>query len=59
MACVYDALGSKVTVVEMLDQLMTGADPDLVRVLAKRIGKRYRRPSSGRASNPSRRRRTG
>ena len=41
MACVYDALGSKVTVVEMLDQLMTGADPDLVRPLAKRIGGRY------------------
>jgi dihydrolipoamide dehydrogenase len=41
MACVYDALGSKVTVVEMLDQLMTGADPDLVRVLAKRIESRY------------------
>ena len=41
MACVYDALGAKVTVVEMLDQLMTGADPDLVRVLAKRIGGRY------------------
>ena len=41
MACVYDALGAKVTVVEMLDQLMTGADPDLVRPLAKRIGERY------------------
>jgi dihydrolipoamide dehydrogenase len=41
MACVYDALGAKVTVVEMLDQLMTGADPDLVRVLAKRIEARY------------------
>ncbi len=41
MACVYDALGSRVTVVEMLDQLMTGADPDLVRPLAKRIGSRY------------------
>jgi dihydrolipoamide dehydrogenase len=41
MACVYDALGAKVTVVEMLPQLMTGADPDLVRVLAKRIGARY------------------
>ena len=27
MACVYRALGSKVTVVEMLDQLMAGADP--------------------------------
>jgi dihydrolipoamide dehydrogenase len=41
MACVYDALGSRVTVVEMLDQLMTGCDPDLVRPLAKRIGARY------------------
>ena len=41
MACVYDALGARVTVVEMLDQLMVGADPDLVRTLAKRIGARY------------------
>jgi len=41
MACVYDALGSRVTVVEMLDQLITGCDPDLVRPLAKRIGGRY------------------
>ncbi len=41
MACVYDALGVKVTVVEMLDQLLTGADSDLVRPLAKRIGARY------------------
>jgi dihydrolipoamide dehydrogenase len=41
MACVYDALGAKVTVVEMLDQLLTGCDPDLVRPLAKRIGARY------------------
>ncbi|MDQ6732285.1 MAG: FAD-dependent oxidoreductase, partial [Actinomycetota bacterium] len=41
MACVYDGLGSRVTVVEMLDQLMTGCDPDLVRPLAKRIGARY------------------
>jgi dihydrolipoamide dehydrogenase len=41
MACVYDALGAKVTVVEMLDHLMHGADPDLVRPLAKRIGARY------------------
>jgi dihydrolipoamide dehydrogenase len=41
MACVYDALGSRVTVVEMLDQLMTGCDADLVRPLAKRIGARY------------------
>ncbi|HEX3691311.1 MAG TPA: dihydrolipoyl dehydrogenase [Solirubrobacteraceae bacterium] len=41
MACVYDALGAKVTVVEMLDHLLTGCDSDLVRVLAKRIGGRY------------------
>jgi dihydrolipoamide dehydrogenase len=41
MATVYDALGAKVTVVEMLEQLMPGADPDLVRPLAKRIGGRY------------------
>jgi len=41
MACVYDALGAKVTVVEMLDHLLAGCDPDLVRVLSKRIGGRY------------------
>jgi dihydrolipoamide dehydrogenase len=41
MACVYDALGSKVTVVELLDQLMPGTDPDLVRPLAQRLTKRY------------------
>jgi dihydrolipoamide dehydrogenase len=41
MACVYDALGSKVTVVEMLDHLLTGCDADIVRPLAKRIQGRY------------------
>ena len=41
MATVYDALGAKVTVVEMLEQLMPGCDPDLVRVLQKRIEPRY------------------
>jgi dihydrolipoamide dehydrogenase len=41
MACVYDALGSEVTVVELLDQLMPGADPDLVRPLEQRLKKRY------------------
>ncbi|HWE15254.1 MAG TPA: dihydrolipoyl dehydrogenase [Solirubrobacteraceae bacterium] len=41
MACVYDALGAKVTVVEMLDHLLTGCDPDIVRPLAKRIAGRY------------------
>ena len=39
MACVYRALGSKVTVVEMLDQLMAGADPDLVKPLHKHMKK--------------------
>ena len=41
MATVHDALGSRVTVVEMLDQLITGADPDVVRPLQKRIEGRY------------------
>jgi dihydrolipoamide dehydrogenase len=41
MACVYDALGVKVTVVELMKQLMPGADPDLVRPLAKRMKSRY------------------
>ncbi len=41
MACVYEGLGSQVTVVELLDQLMPGADPDLVKPLATRLGKRY------------------
>jgi dihydrolipoamide dehydrogenase len=41
MATVYDALGSKVTIVEMLDQLLPGCDPDLVKPLQKRISDRY------------------
>jgi dihydrolipoamide dehydrogenase len=41
MATVYDALGAKITVVEMLDTLIPGADKDVVRPLAKRIEKRY------------------
>jgi dihydrolipoamide dehydrogenase len=41
MACVYDALGSKITVVEFMDQLMPGADKDMVRPLHKRIEGRY------------------
>jgi dihydrolipoamide dehydrogenase len=43
MACVYDALGARVTVVELSDGLMPGADRDLVRPLQKRIEKRYER----------------
>ncbi|HHZ88621.1 MAG TPA: dihydrolipoyl dehydrogenase [Chromatiaceae bacterium] len=41
MATVYDALGSKVTVVELGDQLMPGCDKDLVRPLERRIKKSY------------------
>jgi dihydrolipoamide dehydrogenase len=41
MACVYDALGVRVSVVELSDSLMPGTDQDLVRPLQKRIEKRY------------------
>jgi dihydrolipoamide dehydrogenase len=41
MACVYDALGSKISVVELGDQLMPGADVDLVKPLEKRLKARY------------------
>ncbi len=41
MATVYHSLGAGVTVIEMMDQLMPGADPDIVAPLAKRIGKLY------------------
>jgi len=41
MATVYDGLGAKITVVELLDQLIPGCDGDLVRVLQKRITPRY------------------
>ena len=43
MACVYDALGVRVSVVELSDSLMPGTDRDLVRPLQKRIEKRYER----------------
>ncbi|WP_313456103.1 dihydrolipoyl dehydrogenase [Stenotrophomonas sp.] len=39
MATVYAALGSRVTVVEFMDQLMPGADKDLVKPLADRLKK--------------------
>ena len=39
MATVYRALGSEVTVVEFMDQLMPGTDPDLVKPLADRLKK--------------------
>ncbi|HRB97832.1 MAG TPA: dihydrolipoyl dehydrogenase [Nitrosomonas sp.] len=41
MATVYSALGSKISVVEWMDQLIPGADPDLVKPLHRRIKKRY------------------
>jgi dihydrolipoamide dehydrogenase len=41
LSSVYAALGSRVTVVELTDQLMPGADIDLVRPLQKRIEPRY------------------
>ena len=41
LATVYDALGSRVTVVELLEQLIPGCDADLVAPLAKRIEGRY------------------
>jgi len=40
MATIYAALGSRVTIVEMLDRLIAEADADLVRPLAKRLGAR-------------------
>ena len=41
MACVFDALGVRVSVVELTPQLMPGCDPDLVRPLERRIRSRY------------------
>jgi dihydrolipoamide dehydrogenase len=41
MATVYDALGSKITVVEMQDSLIPGADKDIVKPLLKRVQGKY------------------
>lgn len=41
MATVYQALGTQITVVELLDGLIPGCDPDLVKPLHQRIAKRY------------------
>jgi len=41
MACVFEALGSRVSVMELTSQLMPGCDPDLVRPLERRIRSRY------------------
>jgi dihydrolipoamide dehydrogenase len=37
MATVYNALGSRVTIIEMTDQIIPGADLDLVKPLMKRL----------------------
>ncbi len=41
MATVYHALGSKITVVELMDQIIPGCDADLVKPLYQRIKKQY------------------
>ena len=41
MATVYHELGSKVSVVELMDQLIPGADADIVKPLTRRITKQY------------------
>ncbi len=41
MACVYSALGTQVSVVELTNALMPGTDPDLVRPFRKIVDKRY------------------
>ncbi len=41
MACVYSALGTEVSVVELLDQLMPGTDKDLLRPFTKIVKDRY------------------
>ena len=47
MACVYSELGTKISVVELMDQLIPGADKDLVTPLTKRIAKRLRGDLAG------------
>ena len=41
MATVYHELGARITVVELMDQLIPGADRDIVAPLAKWVGRRY------------------
>lgn len=41
MGTVYEALGSKVTVVEFMDQIIPGCDKDIVKPLAKRLEGRF------------------
>jgi dihydrolipoamide dehydrogenase len=41
MATVYHELGSRITVVELMDQLIPGADKDVVTPLARRVTRQY------------------
>jgi dihydrolipoamide dehydrogenase len=41
MATVYHELGARITVVELLDQLIPGVDRDVVAPLAKRVSRQY------------------
>ena len=41
MATVYHEMGARITVVELMDQLIPGTDRDIVAPLAKRIGRQY------------------
>ena len=58
MACVYSALGTDVSVVELMDQLMPGTDKDLLRPFLKVVEPRYEaimtstKVAGMRASNP-------
>jgi len=42
MAAVYHELGAEVTVVEMLDNIVAGADSDIVKPLLKHVQKKYK-----------------
>lgn len=42
MATVYQALGSEITVVELMDQIIPGADADVVAPLYKRVKTRFK-----------------
>ncbi|MFX7764245.1 NAD-binding protein, partial [Acinetobacter baumannii] len=41
MATVYRALGARIFVVELMDQLMPGADPDLIKPFHRFVAKQY------------------
>jgi dihydrolipoamide dehydrogenase len=43
MATVYGTLGAEIDIVELQNQLVPGCDPDLVRVLQKRVKNKYKR----------------